>query len=265
MPYININNNSLYYEEEGNGPETIVFAHSLLFNLRMFDEQVKYLKKDYRCIRFDFPGQGKSAGKNKAYDLNSLTEETAEFVKAVGCKSFHFAGFSMGGMVGLRMALKYPEIIKSLILIDTSSEAEPVGNISRNRLMVWTAKHVGLKVLASRIMKMFFGPEFLRDPEKKDLRKTWRAHFLANKPGNITRAAKGVLSRKSITSKLDKINQPCLILVGQHDRLTDLEKAEIMHDHLKNSTLIIVPRAAHMSTVEEPDIVNTLIRDFLKD
>lgn len=265
MPYININNNKLYYEEEGKGPESIVFAHSLLFNLRMFDEQVNFLKKDYRCIRFDFPGQGKSAGKEKGYDLNSLTDETAELIKALECENCHFVGFSMGGMVGLRMALKYPEMIRSLILIDTSSEAEPTGNNSRNRLMVWTAKHVGLKVLARRIMHMFFGPEFLRDPEKKELRKTWRSHFLANKPGNISRAAKGVLSGKSITSQLEKITHPCLILVGQHDRLTDLEKAEIMHENLRNSRLIIVPRAAHMSTVEEPEIVNTLIRDFLKD
>lgn len=265
MPYIKINNNNLYYEEEGNGSEIIVFAHSLLFNLRMFDEQVNFLKNKYRCIRFDFPGQGKSSGRNKGYDLDTLTEETATFVRNLGCENVHFVGFSMGGMVGLRMALKYPEIIRSLILIDTSSEAEPVGTISQNRLMVWTAKHVGLKVLARRIMKMFFGPEFLRDPEKKELRKIWRSHFLANKPGNIARAAKGVLSRKSITSHLKQIKQPCLILVGQHDRLTDLEKAEIMHENLKNSSLVIVPRAAHMATVEEPEIVNTLIRDFLED
>ena len=117
MPFATINNARLYYEEHGQGKETIVFAHSMLFNLRMFDDQVKFLKSNYRCVLFDFRGQGKSEDTSSGYDLDSLTKDALEFIKALNCDPCHFIGFSMGGMVAMRLAIRHPEVIKSLILI----------------------------------------------------------------------------------------------------------------------------------------------------
>ena len=79
------------------------------------------------------------------------------------------------------------------------------------------------------------------------------------------RAVKGVLWRKEITSELHKIKVPTLILWGDHDFLTDKDKADIMHENIDNSELKIVPRSGHMSPVEEPDIVNSMISDFLQE
>jgi len=56
MPLITVNGAQLYYEEHGQGDKTIVFGHSMLFNLRMFDDQIEILKSNYRCILFDFRG-----------------------------------------------------------------------------------------------------------------------------------------------------------------------------------------------------------------
>ncbi|MCM8568599.1 alpha/beta hydrolase [Gramella jeungdoensis] len=265
MPYIKLNNAQLYYEDEGQGKETLVFGHSMLFNLRMFDEQVDFLKANYRCIRFDFRGQGKSEITLNGYDLESLTEETYEFIDAIGCGACHFVGFSMGGMVALRLASKYPEIIKSLILIDTSSEPEPKGHFLRNEIMLFIAKYVGLKPIAGRVMKMFFGPTFLKDPDKKLLRRKWKNYFLANHQSGIVKVVKGVLERRGVTEKLSSIKCPSLILVGQQDALTDVGKAELMHKLIEDSRLRIIPRAGHMSPVEEPVIVNTEIQQFLLD
>ena len=60
MPIIRVNGAALYYEEHGTGPETVVFAHGLLWSCRMFDAQVALLKDRYRCVAFDFRGQGQS-------------------------------------------------------------------------------------------------------------------------------------------------------------------------------------------------------------
>ncbi len=60
MPFLSVNRAELYYEDQGAGPEAIVFAHSLLFNCRMFDDQINALKDQYRCVKFDFRGQGRS-------------------------------------------------------------------------------------------------------------------------------------------------------------------------------------------------------------
>ena len=117
MPYLTINNVKTYYEDEGRGEETLVFGHSMLFNLRMFDQQVEFLSRDYRCIRYDFRGHGKTESPVDGYDLDTLAEDFAEFINELKCGPCHFVGFSMGGMVAMRSALKFSHLIKSLILI----------------------------------------------------------------------------------------------------------------------------------------------------
>lgn len=266
MPYIKINNANIYFEEEGEGEgkETLVFGHSMLFNLRMFDSQIAYLKNNYRCVRFDFKGHGKSESTLTGYDLDSLTEEITELINLLDCRQCHFVGFSMGGMVALRIAIKHPELIKSLILIDTSSEPEPTNKMLKNKAMLFIVKYVGLKPIANQIMSLFFGPDFLKDSKKSALRKKWKNHFLSNNRDGIVKAAKGVLFRKGISDQINKINHPTKILVGANDVLTDITKANILHANIKNSTLEIIPRAGHMSPVEEPDIINNRIKEHLK-
>ena len=265
MPHININDASLYYEDQGKGNETIVFGHSMLFNLRMFDDQVNILRSNYRCVSFDFRGQGKSEVTANGYDLDSLTEDTAELIRALNCDPCHFIGFSMGGMIALRLAVKYPDLIKSLVLIDTSSEPEPTEKMRQNMLMLWIVKYLGIRPLANRVMSMFFGRSFLGDSKRKELQRTWKNHFLANDRIGMTRAATAVLNRQGNTKDLNKITVPTLILVGENDILTTYEKADIMKKNIKNSILKVIPRAGHMSPVEEPEIVNDLIIDFLNN
>lgn len=263
MAYIKVNGASIYYEEHGEGSETIVFGHSMLFNLRMFDDQVAALKSSYRCVLFDFRGQGKSEVTDGGYDLDNLCIDAIELIKALGCNPCHFVGFSMGGMVAMRIAARHPELLKSLILIDTSSEPEPRSGYLRNKAMLWITRSMGPKPIANKVVTMFFGPCFRNDPEKRQLKHAWREHFLANDRKGVVRAVRGVLTRKGISTEIRKIKLPTLILWGDQDHLTDRSKAEIIHENLDHSELIEVPKAGHMSPVEEPDFVNRAIKKFL--
>jgi len=261
MPFLQINDNQLYYEDAGSSKDVLVFAHSMLFNLRMFDDQVNVFRDSYRCVRFDFKAQGLSRIGSSGYDLDSLTEETVMILSKLGIPSCHFIGFSMGGMVGQRLAIKYPGLIKSLCLIDTSSEPEMKD--LRNKLMIWVAEKFGIKILASKIMKMFFGKPFLIDKSRKEEKAYWKSQLLLNKASSIRKVTEGVLFRPSITHKLHEIKQNCLILVGKNDILTDVSVAKIMNDAIPNSILKIIPEAGHMSTVENPEYVNKQIEGFL--
>ncbi len=261
MPLIEINRAKLYFEEEGRGTATIVFGHSMLFNLRMFDDQVECLKSDFRCIRFDFRGQGRSEVTNDGYDLDSLTDDTAKLITALDCGPCHFVGFSMGGMVALRLAVQYPKLIKSLVLIDTSSELQD--DMLRNRALIWIAKHFGISVLANKVMSMFFSVGFMKDKSRAALRETWKNHFLANDQDGILKVIKGVIFRESITDTLGAIGHPTVVMVGENDVLTDYDKAKIIHEHILDSELKTIPNAGHMSPVEEPDVVTGIIKEFL--
>jgi 3-oxoadipate enol-lactonase len=192
-----------------------------------------------------------------------ITKDVVEFIAQLDCNPCHFVGFSMGGMVGMRIAARHPELLRSLILIDTSSEKDAPMDRLRNRALLWTARNLGLKPVASRVISMFFGPKFLNDPGRQQQCHSWRMHFLANDRTGISRAVQGVITREGITPELAAIQCPTLILWGEKDRLTDREKAEIMRKHIENAELKIVPRAGHMSTVEEPAFINSEIIHFL--
>ena len=263
MAFLTINGVKTYVEDEGKGKETLIFGHSMLFNLRMFDQQVELLSEHYRCIRYDFRGHGKTDGPFDGYDLDTLTEDFATLVNTLNCGPCHFVGFSMGGMVAMRAAIQFPELIKSLILIDTSSDPEPKSGMLRNTAMLVVAKHIGLAPLAPKVMSMFFGKAFLTDPKRKELYKEWKNHFVANKRPGIVKAVKGVLFREGISHKISQIQQPTTILVGDKDELTDLSKAQLLNENIKDSVLKIIPRAGHMSPVEEPSLVNQAIQEHL--
>src|SRR5271156_3136985 len=97
MPYILVNGVNLYYEDTGHGRETIVFAHGLLWSGKMFAAQVAHLKDRYRVITYDHRGQGKSEVTESGYDMDSLAEDEAALIKALGAAPCHVAGLSMGG------------------------------------------------------------------------------------------------------------------------------------------------------------------------
>lgn len=113
-------------------------------------------------------------------------------------------------------------------------------------------------------MRVMFGKEFLKDPERAELRRKWRQRFLENDPTGVTRAMKGVITREAIYDKLDHILVPTLILVGESDVATVPEKSRRMHSRIPDSRLVVLPRAGHTATVEEPEAVNEAILDFLQ-
>ncbi|MCI0713704.1 MAG: alpha/beta hydrolase [Chloroflexi bacterium] len=263
MPHITINGANLYYEEEGSGPQTIVFGHSLLLNLRMFDDQVAHLKDRYRCVRFDWRGQGQSEVTEDGYDMDSLYEDAVALIAALDCAPCHWVGFSMGGFVGLRLAIRRPDLLRSLILIDTSAAPEPDRNKWEDRLLLFIARWLGFRLVIGSAMKIFFAKKFLTDPARKAQVAEWRGHLLANDPVGMVRAVKGVITRQGVLEQIDKINLPTLIIVGEEDVATTPDKSRQMHAHITNSTLITIPDAGHVTPVEEPAAVNAALDDFL--
>lgn len=122
MPTLQVNGAQLYYEDRGSGAETILFAHGLLFDHCLFEAQVAAFQDRNLCVTFDFRGQGQSEVTPGGYDMDTLAEDAAALMDALALWPCHFVGVSMGGFVGLRLALHYPEMLHSLSLLDTSAD-----------------------------------------------------------------------------------------------------------------------------------------------
>lgn len=263
MPSVSIDGVKLHYEENGQGAETIVFAHGLLWSSRMFDEQVHALRESYRCITFDFRGQGRSEVSADGYDMDRLATDAAHLIEALGCSPCHFVGLSMGGFVGMRLAIRRPELLRSLSLLNTSADPEPPEKAKRYRRMALVARWLGLRVIAGRVMPIMFGPKFLSDAHREEARKQWWAHLLANDRIGISRATRGVVERPGVHDQLDRITTPTLVIVGEQDVATPPDVGQRIHEGIRHSHLVIIPDAGHTSTVEEPAAVTSAIAEFL--
>ena len=126
MPFREINGARIHYQETGAAQETIVFSHGLLMSGEMFSNQVVAFSGRYRCITFDHRGQGQSEITKSGYDMDSLTEDAAAMIRELDCAPCHFAGLSMGGFVGLRLAIRYPELLRSLVVIPRAGHSSTI-------------------------------------------------------------------------------------------------------------------------------------------
>jgi pimeloyl-ACP methyl ester carboxylesterase len=263
MPHLNVNGRNLYYEDHGTGPETVVFAHGLLWSGRMFEAQVSALKSRYRCVTFDWPGQGQSEVTRDGYDMDTLAADAAALVKQLGAAPCHFAGLSMGGFVAMRMGIRYPELVRSLILMETSADPEPPENIPKYRLLSLISRWLSMRLVAGKTMAIMFGRAFLNDPARREERERWKGYLLANNQTGIARALKGVIEREGVYEKLGQIKVPTLVIVGEQDVATVPAKAERIQKAIPGAKLVRIPDAGHTSTVEQPAAVTRAIEEFL--
>ncbi|MEZ4511166.1 MAG: alpha/beta fold hydrolase [Chloroflexota bacterium] len=263
MPKLKVNGANIHYEISGEGSETIVFAHGLLWSGKMFAAQVAALHDRYRCITFDFRGQGQSEVTAVGYDQDSLAEDAWGVIKSLDAAPCHFVGLSMGGFVGMRLAIRYPELLKSLILLETSADPEPKENLGRYRMLNFIARWFGIRPVAGRIMPIMFGQTFLHDPARAAERELWKQRLIENDRIGITRAVVGTIEREGVYEQISRITTPTLILVGDEDVATVPEKSRRIQAQISGSKLVMIPKAGHSSSIEEATAVNQAILTFL--
>jgi pimeloyl-ACP methyl ester carboxylesterase len=171
----------------------------------------------------------------------------------------------MGGFVGLRVAARWPDLVHSLILLDTAAEEEPARNLPRYRRLTFVARWFGMTLVTGPVMKIMFGPKFLEDPRRSAERETMRRRLAAIDRRGVVRAVKGVIERESILPELGRIRCPTLVIVGDADAATPPPKARVIHEAIAGSKLVVVPDAGHTSCVEEPEAVTGAMVSFLDE
>ncbi len=264
MPILRVNQADLHYTDQGTGPGNLFFGHGLLWSGEMFRAQVDYFSRRYRCVTLDWRGQGRSAITPDGYDMDTLAADAAAVIEQLGLAPCHYVGLSMGGFVGLRLALHRPELLRSLILLESTADPEPAANVPRYRRLNWVARWIGLWPVAGRVMPIMFGRNFLTDPARAAERRYWRQQLLRNRRHGITRAVAGVIERQGVYAHLDRISLPTLIVVGDQDVATPPTYSQRMQARIPGAQLIVIPGAGHSATVEEPAAINAAIDSFLQ-
>jgi 3-oxoadipate enol-lactonase len=239
---------TLNCETSGEGTP-LVLTHGLGDDLHFWDEVVDPLGQHHRIVRWDVRGFGLSDKPPGPYSPSLLAADLAALLDALAVGRIHLAGISMGGVIAQRLALDFPGRVRSLVLINTSSE---VGEQATAR---WQR-------LAARVESRGF------DERTADARRAFSAEYAASHPEVVAAATARTLSNDPAayaaaaramsdyawTGELAQLESPVLILQGREDRLTPPGGSVKMSRVLRRARLLLVPGAGHNLCLEKPEL-----------
>ena len=260
MPLIEHAGRSIYYEDVGDGP-VLVLGHSFLCSGEMWAPQVAALSSRYRLINVDWPGHGRSGPAIRAFSLDDLAEHVVALLDHLKVERAVWAGLSIGGMVALRAALARPGRVDGLVLLNTTAGDDGVGAKIKFRMMGMIARLFGIAPLMPSVLSLMFGATTRR--ERTDLVAAWRSRFAAADVPSLLLTLDSLMSRHSLLARLPTIDIPALVMVGEEDAALPPEHSRAIAAGLPRATLDIVPNAGHLSTLEQPDVVNAAMSAFL--
>lgn len=247
------------YRVDGHQGPWLLMSHSLGCDIGMWDLQMPALTEHYRVLRYDTRGHGRSGSTPGPYTLDLLADDALALMDHVGVDRAVWVGFSMGGMIGQTFALKYPQRIQGLVLADSTSEhhATPQ-SVWDERIRV--AREKGVGPLVEPAIGRWFTQSF-REREPEQVAQTARAIAQTSVEGWAGCCA--AIAAVHTTDHLHMIDCPALVVVGEHDIGTPVSAALTMQRQLRDSVLVLIADAAHMTCIEQPAQFNRALRQFL--
>lgn len=259
MPTATLNGWKITYETSGVGPP-IVLVHGLLMDRTMFAPQVEMLKEKYTVITPDLRNHGESESRAEDFTQWDMMDDHIALCAKLGVEKAVFGGVSQGGFQSLRAALKYPEKVAGLILIETQAGPEDPGTApiyeSMGEVVVEDGWNDFLLESASAVM--------MAAQTSSDLKSSWIQRWRNLTEAHVSHTLRSVTRRDDITDRLGEINAPALVVHGEQDAAISMDRAQQLTDGLPNLVEFVkLPDAGHSATVEDPEGVNLAVQRFL--
>jgi 3-oxoadipate enol-lactonase len=278
-----VNGTGLRVEEAGAGSPAVVFSPALFTNRALFDAPFAVLSAGHRCIRYDHRGQGESGlgapqPSEALLGTEGLYEDALALLDQLGVDSCHWVGASVGGFVGIRLAARHPERIRSLTLIGFSMRQVPLSDLRTIDVMgralrltrrlgplgTWVHRQV-----TENVMTNMLGTTFMSDPTREEDRAFWRPRFAATAVPEALPMLKQVFGHPGNPPELlARVQAPTLLVSGQDeiDLVDESENDPVLAAQLMtDARFVAVPGAGHMVLVEQPEVGTELITDFVTE
>jgi 3-oxoadipate enol-lactonase len=241
------------------GAPVVTLSHSLATDFSMWDPQLDALRSRYRVLRYETRGHGATEVPAGAYTLDQLAADARALLQALGIGRTHWVGLSMGGMIGQTLALEHPELFLSLSLCDTSSripaEARPLW---ADRIK--TAETQGMEPLVEPTLARWLTAPFRE--RRKDVTDQVATMIRSTPPRGYAGCCHAIAAL-DLTDRISAIEIPTFVIVGEDDLGTPVAASKVMNERIKGSELVILPSAAHLSNLEQPEAFTGALTAFL--
>lgn len=259
-----INGAELYYEVKGEG-HPLLLLHAGVADSRMWDDQFDVFAEKYRVVRFDYRGFGRSTMPAGSF---SNVEDVRALLDFLGIDSSYIIGVSFGGLIGLDFTLAYPERVKALILGAPSVS----GDMPSERIRgVWAAEDEAFERgdldEATELNVRFWvdGPH--REAGEVDPAVRQRVYdmqmniFRKEMPDDVEEVGPEVAAN----GRLHELNLPVLVMVGDLDLEEKVALADRLEKEIAGCRKVVIEGVAHMLNMEQAEVFNTAVLDFLSD
>lgn len=265
MPKARVNGIQLYYESTGEG-FPLVLAHEFAGDFRSWEPQARYFSRYYRVITYNARGYPPSdvPADEDAYSQEMAVEDLRGLLEHLGIELAHIGGLSMGGSLALNFGLTYPEMAKSLIIAAAGSGSTDV-EAWRASVSVQSS---GMEERGMASMEGYSQGEARVQLRRKDPRgyREFTDQFLSHSSLGSALTFRGVQGKRppvfALEERMRALTVPTLIMLGDEDEPC-IEPSIFMKRCIPTSGLVMFPQAGHAINLEDPDLFNRSVQDFL--
>ena len=238
----------------------IVMSHALGLDLHLWDGLAATLAPGHAVLRYDHRGHGGSAVPAGPYSMDGLVEDAARLVREWGRGPVVWIGISMGGMVGQGLAVRHPELVRGLVIANSTAR------YPREARAMWAERIAkveqgGLAAIAEMVMERYFAAGFrAAHPDRVE---AFRRILLATDPKGYIGCSHAIAAVDWL-DRLDRIACPTLVVAGAQDVGAPVSMSQAMVERIPGAELAVVADAAHLSVVEQPAVFAALVQRFLE-
>jgi 3-oxoadipate enol-lactonase len=225
----------------------VLLSNSLGTTLAMWEPQLPALTAHFAVLRYDHPGHGDARAAATVRSVEALGRGVLALLDERRLERVSFCGLSLGGAIGMWLALHAPERIDRLVLACTSAR---FGTREAWLERAATVRAGGMDAIADRILALWFTPQTHR--ERPGLVRDYRAMMVSAAPDGYAGCCEALADWEP-GDALAAIRAPTLVLAGSEDPATPPAHAEAIRDLIPNARLHVLPGAGHIANIEQPE------------
>jgi 3-oxoadipate enol-lactonase len=257
MPILKSGEARIHYVLEGqSGSPVLAFSNSLGANYSMWDLQAHEFHKKFRLLRYDTRGHGQSSATPGPYSIEQLAKDVVALLDELDLDRVHFCGLSMGGMIGMWLAVNTPERLNKLVLCNTGAK---IGTPEAWNARIEAVRKNGMKSVAPAVVERWFTPAF-REKSPAVISNTLKMIEEANADGYSACCA--AIRDCDYCARVAAIRTPTLVISGAHDPATPPADGRFIAQQIPGARYVELD-AAHLSNIEAQDRFSQELAAFL--